>query len=107
MGSVIGYPSGLPLLEVPCPGKESERHKVKFDPTEVPAYKKGDRLVEKDVNVYTNNNRQNGEGPAGQVPFEQAMPQFQRAAEDAIDRELIPAAYRDLVRRYYEDLHRK
>jgi PKD repeat protein len=88
-------------------GKESERHKVKFDPTEVPAYKKGDRLVEKDVNVYTNNNRQNGEGPAGQVPFEQAMPQFQRAAEDAIDRELIPAAYRDLVRRYYEDLHRK
>jgi hypothetical protein len=35
------------------------------------------------------------------------MPQFQRAAEDAIEREQIPPAYRDHVRRYYDDLHRK
>jgi len=89
-------------------GDPSERHKVKFDPTEVPvAPKPGDRMQEKTLNVYTNKNRQNGEGPATQVPFDQAMPQFQRAAEDANERELIPAAYRDHVRRYYEDLHRK
>jgi len=81
---------------------------VKFSPEEVPVLPKpGDRMTEKTLNVYTNKNRQNGEGPAGQVPFDQAMPQFQRAAEDAIERELIPAAYRDHVRRYYEDLHRK
>ena len=45
--------------------------------------------------------------PAAQVPFEQVMPRFQSAAEDAIEREQIPPAYRDHVRRYYEDLHRK
>jgi PKD repeat protein len=88
-------------------GDPSARPKVKFDQTEVPAYKKGDRVEEKTLNVYTNQNRQNGEGPATQVPFEQAMPQFQRAAEDAIERELIPPAFRDHVRRYYEDLPQK
>jgi len=89
-------------------GDSPNRPKVKFDPTEVPApLKPGARMEEKILNVYTNKNKQNGEGPATQVPFDQAMPQFQRAAEDAIERELIPPAYRDHVRRYYEDVQRK
>jgi PKD repeat protein len=89
-------------------GDPSERPKVKFDPTEVPApVKPGSRMEEKTLNVYTNKNKPNGEGAPTQVPFDQAMPRFQRAAEDAIERELIPPAYRDHVRRYYEDVQRK
>jgi PKD repeat protein len=88
-------------------GDQSGRPKVKFSPEEVPSHKPGDRVEERIQNVYTNKNRQNGEGPATQVPFDQAMPQFQRAAEDAIERELIPPAVRDHVRRYYEDTPRK
>jgi len=100
-------PGGAGTAKGKLMGDPSDRPKVKFTPTELPSYKKGDRVEEKVLNVYTNQNKQNGEGPATQVPFEQVLPQFQRAAEDAIDRELIPPAYRDHVRRYYEDLHRK
>lgn len=99
--------SGAGAKEGKTFGDESSRPKVTFDPTEVQSHKPGTKLVEKDVNVYTNQNKQPGEGAAQQVPFDQVMPQFQRAAEDAIEREQIPPAYRDHVRRYYEDLHRK
>lgn len=88
-------------------GDPASRPKVVFDPTEVQSHKPGTKLVEKDVNVYTNQNKQTGEGAPSAVPFDQAMPRFQRAAEDAIEREQIPPAWRDHVRRYYEDLHRK
>ena len=57
--------------------------------------------------IYTDKNKPKGEGPAAQVPLEQVLPQFQRAAEDAIERELIPPAYREHVRRYYDDFQRK
>jgi PKD repeat protein len=88
-------------------GEESKRPKVNLIPEELKHHKPGERMEEKDLNVYTNQNKANGEGPAQQVPLDQVLPQFQRAAEDAIEREQIPPAYRDHVRRYYEDLHRK
>jgi PKD repeat protein len=88
-------------------GDESSRPKVTFSPTEVTSHKPGPKMVQKDVNVYTNQNNQNNEAPAQQVPLERVLPQFQRAAEDAIEREQIPPAWRDHVRRYYEDLRRK
>jgi PKD repeat protein len=92
-GNLLGDPSGRP--------------KVQLSPEEVTHHKPGTKLVEKDLNVYTNKDQPTGEGQPKQVPLEQVLPQFQRAAEDAIDRELIAPAYRDHVRRYYEDLHRK
>ncbi|RPH38650.1 MAG: PKD domain-containing protein [Planctomycetota bacterium] len=88
-------------------GDPSQRPKVTLVPEELKHHKPGTKMVEKELNVYTNKNKQTGEGPAVQTPLEQVLPQFQRAAEDAIERELIPPAYRDHVRRYYEDLHRK
>ena len=89
-------------------GDASHRPKVTLSPDEVTHHKPANnKLVEKELNVYTNKDQASGEGPAKQVPLEQVLPQFQRAAEDAIERELIAPAYRDHVRRYYADLHRK
>ncbi len=88
-------------------GDPSARHQVNPIPEELRHHKPGERMVEKELNVYTNKDRTAGQGEAQSTPLEQVLPQFQRAAEDAIDREQIPPAYRDFVRRYYEDLHRK
>ena len=88
-------------------GDPSQRPKVNLIPEELKHHKPGTKMEEKVLNVYTNKDKQNGEGPAQQVPLDQVLPQFQRAAEDAIEREQIPPAWRDHVRRYYEDLHRK
>jgi PKD repeat protein len=88
-------------------GDPSARHAVNPIPEELRHHKPGDKMVEKVLNVYTNKDKASGQGEAQSTPLEQVLPQFQRAAEDAIDREQIPPAYRDYVRRYYEDLHRK
>jgi len=88
-------------------GDPSAQHKVNPIPEELRHHNPGTRMEEKVLNVYTNQNKAAGQGEAQSTPLEQVLPQFQRAAEDAIDREQIPAAYRDYVRRYYEDLHRK
>jgi PKD repeat protein len=88
-------------------GDPARRPKVNLIPEELKHHKPGTKMEEKVLNVYTNKDKQNGEGPAQEVPLNQVLPQFQRAAEDAIDREQIPPAWRDHVRRYYEDLHRK
>lgn len=88
-------------------GEPGARPKVNLIPDELKHHKPGTRMEEKDLSVYTNKDKPSGEGPAQQVPLDQVLPQFQRAAEDAIEREQIPPAYRDHVRRYYEDLHRK
>lgn len=99
--------SGAGTQEGKLMGDPSNRPKVTLTPEEVTHHKPGTKLVEKDLNVYTNKDQPSGEGPPKQVPLEQVLPQFQRAAEDAIERELIAPAYREHVRRYYEDLHRK
>ena len=88
-------------------GDPSERPKVTLMPDDVPSHKKPDKgLVEKEL-IYTDKSKPKGDGTPSQVPLQEVLPQFQRAAEDAIERELIPPAYRDHVRRYYEDVQRK
>jgi hypothetical protein len=83
-------------------GDPSERPKVNLMPENVPSHKKSDKgLVEKEL-IYTDKSKPKGEGAPSQVPLQEVLPQFQRAAEDAIERELIPPAYRDHVRRYYD-----
>jgi len=90
-------------------GDPGARPKVTIIPEELKhqGLKPGTKMEEKVLNVYTNNNKNPGEGQAQSTPLDQVLPQFQRAAEDAMEREQIPPAYRDHVRRYYEDLHRK
>jgi PKD repeat protein len=88
-------------------GDPSARHAVNPIPEELRHNNPGTKMVEKELNVYTNKDKATGQGEAQSTPLEQVLPQFQRAAEDAIEREQIPPAYRDFVRRYYEDLHRK
>jgi PKD repeat protein len=87
-------------------GDESAQSKAAPIPVELQHHHPGSQLEKKDV-VYTDKPSKNGDAAAQQVPLEQVLPQFQRAAEDAIERELIPPAYRDHVLRYYEDLNRK
>ncbi len=81
----------------------SERPKVELVPEELKAHKPGTDLEEKTLKVYTDR-APGGEGRPEQVPLNQVVQQFKRAAEDSLSRELIPPAYRDLVRRYYEGL---
>ena len=90
-------------------GDPGARPKVNLIPEELKhqGLKPGTKMEEKVLNVYTNNNKTSGQGQAQSTPLDQVLPQFQRAAEDAMEREQIPPAYRDHVRRYYEDLHRK
>ena len=83
-------------------GDPSQRPKVRLLPDDVRSHTKPDKgLVEKEL-IYTDKSKPKGDGAPSQVPLEQVLPQFQRAAEDAIERELIPPAYRDHVRRYYD-----
>ena len=94
------------LEERAAVGDPSDRPKVTLMPSDVPSHKKPDKgLVEKEL-IYTDKSKPRGEGAPSQVPLQDVLPQFQRAAEDAIERELIPPAYRDHVRRYY-DFERK
>lgn len=99
--------SGAGGAEGRLEGDPSQRPKVNLIPEELKHHKPGTRMVEKDLSVYTNKDKPAGQGPAHEIPLDQVLPQFQRAAEDAIEREQIPPAYRDHVRRYYDDLHRK
>jgi PKD repeat protein len=88
-------------------GDPTDRPKVTLMPEEIRSHQKPDKgLVEKEL-IYTDKSKPKGEGTPSQVPLQDVLPQFQRAAEDAIERELIPPAYRDHVRRYYDDLQRK
>ncbi len=88
-------------------GDPTDQRKINPIPEELRHHHPGTPLEEKTLNVYTNRDQSSGQREAQNTPLEQVLPQFQRAAEDAIDREQIPPAYRDFVRRYYEDLHRK
>ena len=60
-------------------GDPSQRPKVTLMPEELKHHKPGTRMVEKELNVYTNKNKQTGEGPAVQTPLEQVLPQLRSA----------------------------
>ena len=83
-------------------GDPTDRPKVQLMPDEVRSHTKPDKgLVEKEL-IYTDKSKPKGDGAPSQVPLQDVLPQFQRAAEDAIEREQIPPAYREHVRRYYD-----
>jgi PKD repeat protein len=84
----------------------SERPKVNLMPDDLKHHKPGTNLVEKDVNVYRPP-PPGTPGAAEQVPLDAVLPEYRRAAEDSMERERIPAALREHLRRYYEGLRPK
>jgi PKD repeat protein len=78
-----------------------ERPRVTLVPEELKAHKPGSEMEEKTLNVYTGRNP-GAPGAPEQVPLKDVVKEFRRAAEESIERELIPPADRGLVRRYYE-----
>jgi PKD repeat protein len=85
----------------------SERPKVNLMPEELKTNPKaGAPLVEKDVNVYRPP-PPGTPGAAEQVPLDAVLPEYRRAAEDSMERERIPGALREHLRRYYEGLRAK
>lgn len=81
----------------------SERPKVQLMPDDLKHHDPGKSLVEKDVNVYRPP-PPGTPGAAEQVPLDQVLPEYRRAAEDSMERERIPGALREHLRRYYEGL---
>ena len=82
---------------------QAERPKVNLLPEDLKHHKPGTNLVEKDVNVYRPP-PPGTPGAAEQVPLDQVLPEYRRAAEDSMERERIPGALREHLRRYYEGL---
>ncbi len=81
-------------------GERSKRPPVVLVPEGVQRHKPGGETVTKDVNLL--NPTPGGGGPARDQPAPTVIPQFQRAAEDSIERERIPPVVRDYIRRYYQ-----
>jgi PKD repeat protein len=63
-------------------------------------------LVEKVVNVYQPPPPGSPGGPDSK-PLESVLPEYRRAAEDSIERERIPPALREHLRRYFDGLRPK
>jgi PKD repeat protein len=61
-------------------------------------------LVDKDVNVVAPRAPGAPGAPSETQPLKTALPRYTRVAEDSIERELVPPALRDPLRRYYEGL---
>lgn len=85
------------------PKTQPERPKVNLMPEDLKHHKPGSDLVEKDVNVYRPP-PPGVPGAAEQVPLDTVLPEYRRAAEDSIERERIPGALREHLRRYYDGL---
>ena len=81
-------------------GEKPERPKTTIIPEELRSHKPGTGLEEKELTVIGRKPLQGGEATVP-VPLKDVLPQYQRAAEESIERELIPPVYRDHVRRYY------
>jgi PKD repeat protein len=82
--------------------EKTARPKVELDRQLVKPHKPGQDLVEKPVQVFSQN--PTGTGQPQDQPLERVLPHYKRAAEDSIERERIPPALRDYLRRYYESL---
>lgn len=86
-------------------GDEAQRPKVEFTPETVQAQPRPGELVEKVKNIYG----KGAQGDRGQDrPYDtQTFGEYQRAAEDAMNREHIPPSLRDYVKRYFEEIRPK
>jgi len=86
-------------------GEKQPRRKVDLDRQVVKPHNPGATLVEKPHNVITQT--PGGTGQIQEKPLTEVLPHYKRAAEDSIDRERIPPALRDYLRRYYDNLSPK
>jgi PKD repeat protein len=101
-GGTAKQPKPSPPPHPGGPGASTpERPKVTLVPEELKAHRPGTETEEKTLNVYTGRVPGAPGGPQ-QVPLKDVVKEFRRAAEESIERELIPPADRGLVRRYYE-----
>ncbi len=78
------------------------RRPVTLVPEELKAHAAGTDLKETDV-VFTRPAAGGGEKPR-EEPLKTVLPRYTRVAEDSIERERVPPALRDSLRRYYEGL---
>lgn len=85
-------------------GKQPEKRTIKTIPEHLRSHKPGTKTVEKEITVVTPG--AGGKGDPRERPIREVLPEYRRAAEDVIQRELIPPALRAHVRRYYENLPR-
>ena len=83
-------------------GDRSARPKVQTLPTQIKPHAPGKGVVDKVVNIFDES--PDGTGAAREVPLQSVLPGFQRAAEEAMERERIPPARRELIRSYYEEM---
>lgn len=80
-------------------GEKSERPKVNLVPEGVTPHTSGGELTEK-IKVM-GRPRGGGRGDLEEVDYGRVYPEYRKAAEDSINRELIPPAYRETLRRYF------
>jgi PKD repeat protein len=77
--------------------------KTKVLPEVVTPHALGGEVIEKTKTIYAQ--PPGGGGPAGDQVYDSRLhDQYQRAAEDSIQRERIPPGARDTVRRYFEGI---
>ncbi len=84
--------------------KKTERPKTDLVPVGVDAPFKDKPLFEKDKQVM--GGTENG-GGTGETKYDDAYRRYQRAAEDAMEREQIPPSLRDYVKQYFEAIRPK
>jgi PKD repeat protein len=98
-------PSGAGTKEGRLEGEKSVLPPYKTTPTFVTSQVTGTDTKMTDVNVYAP--PPNAPGQPQDTPLAPVYQQYKRAAEDTIEKERIPPAMRDYVRRYYESLRPK
>ncbi len=79
-------------------GEKSARPKVTLVPEGVTPHTSGGELTEK---IKVVGRRGGGKGTLEEVDYGRIYPEYRRIAEDSINRELIPPAYRETLRIYY------
>ena len=86
-------------------GDPAERPKAEFTPETVKGQPRPGELVEKVKSVYG----KGGQGEHGQErPYDiETFGEYQRAAEDSMNRERIPPSLREYVKKYFEEIRPK
>jgi len=82
-------------------GDRSERPKVTLVPEGVTPHTSGGELTEK---TKVMGRAGGGKGALEEVDYGRVFPEYQKIAEDSINRELIPPAYRETLRLYYRKI---
>ncbi|MBI2931859.1 MAG: hypothetical protein HYY16_09425, partial [Planctomycetes bacterium] len=86
-------------------GDEAQRPKAEFTPESVQGQPRPGELVDKVKQVYA----RSGSGRQGEErPYDsETFGEYERAAEDAMNREHIPPSLRTYVKKYFEEIRPK